>query len=142
METKSGVRFTVYGEPQGKARARTVRNTQTGRTMTYTPDKTAIYENLIALEYQAQCRGHFFPRGTAVAVQIDCYMKPPKGKRPGRPMKKPDADNVAKVAADALNGVAWYDDTQITDLEVHKYWATEQPCVEITIEEAMGNDAE
>ena len=136
METRSEVRFTVYGEPQGKARARTVRNAQTGRTMTYTPDKTALYENLIRMEYQAQCRGHFFPRGTAVAVRIDCYMKPPKGKHSGRPMKKPDADNVAKTVADAGNGVAWYDDTQITDLEVHKYWAAEQPRIEVKIWEA------
>ena len=136
METGSKVSFTVYGEPQGKARARTVRNQYTGRTMSYTPDKTALYENLIRMEYQAQCRGYFFPRGTAVAVRIDCYMKPPKGKRPGRPMKKPDADNVAKTVADACNGVAWYDDTQITDLEVHKYWAAGQPRIEVKIWEA------
>ena len=136
METRSEVRFTVYGEPQGKARARTVRNQYTGKTMSYTPDKTALYENLIRMEYQAQCRGHFFPRGTAVAVRIDCYMKPPKGKHSGRPLKKSDWDNIGKVVCDSLNGVAWYDDTQIADGEVHKYWAAEQPRIEVKIWEA------
>lgn len=135
METGSEVTFVVYGEPQGKARARTVRNAQTGRTMTYTPDKTALYENLIRMEYQAQCRGHFFPRGTAVAVRIDCYMKPPKGKHPGRPLKKPDWDNIGKIICDALNKVAWYDDAQVVEGTVKKHWAGEmaQPIVFVSI---------
>ena len=29
---------------------------------------------------------------------------------------KPDADNLAKIVADALNGIAWGDDAQIADL--------------------------
>ena len=33
---------------------------------------------------------------------------------------KPDADNVTKLVLDALNGVAWVDDAQVTDLNVHK----------------------
>lgn len=33
---------------------------------------------------------------------------------------KPDADNVTKLVLDALNGVAWADDAQVTDLNVHK----------------------
>ena len=46
------------------------------------------------------------------------------------------ADRVGKVVCDALNGVAWYDDTQITDGEVHKFWAAEQPRIEVKIWEA------
>ena len=34
--------------------------------------------------------------------------------------QKPDADNDAKLVLDALNGVAWDDDQQVTDLHVIK----------------------
>ena len=33
---------------------------------------------------------------------------------------KPDADNVAKLVLDALNGIAWADDSQVTHLEVRQ----------------------
>ena len=36
------------------------------------------------------------------------------------PCKKPDADNIAKVICDALNKVAYGDDTQICSLKVDK----------------------
>ncbi len=51
------------------------------------------------------------------------------------PTKKPDSDNIAKVVADALNGIAYDDDdAQIADLTVIKRY-TENPCVKVTIEE-------
>ena len=34
--------------------------------------------------------------------------------------QKPDADNVAKLVLDALNGVAWEDDQQVNDLHIVK----------------------
>ena len=39
------VTFHVPGKPQGKARAKTVRNKYTGNTMSYTPEKDLLYEN-------------------------------------------------------------------------------------------------
>ena len=44
------IHFTVPGPPKGKARARTVR-TKDGRTFSYTPDGTVLYENLIKTCY-------------------------------------------------------------------------------------------
>lgn len=136
METGSKVSFTVYGEPQGKARARTVRNQYTGRTMSYTPDKTALYENLIRMEYQVQTGGRYF--GDALmAIMVDCYFAPPKTKkRRAKPAKKPDADNILKAVCDALNGVAWKDDAQVVDAQILKSWARERPRIEVKIWEA------
>ena len=133
METGSKVTFVVYGEPQGKARARTVRNQYTGKTMSYTPDKTALYENLIRMEYQAQCGGRYF--GDALmAIVVDCYFTPPKTKkRRAKPAKKPDADNILKAVCDALNRVAWKDDSQVVDARVLKSWAAKQPRIEVKI---------
>lgn len=39
------IHFTVPGPPKGKARARTVHTG--GRTFSYTPDGTVLYENLV-----------------------------------------------------------------------------------------------
>lgn len=38
------------------------------------------------------------------------------------PVKKPDADNIAKIICDALNGIAYRDDTQIISLKVLKIY--------------------
>lgn len=47
-------------------------------------------------------------------------------------MHKPDTDNIAKIIADALNGVAYKDDAQITKLEVAKLYGSEDK-VEVEI---------
>jgi Holliday junction resolvase RusA-like endonuclease len=39
------------------------------------------------------------------------------------PLTKPDVDNYAKLVLDALNGVTWRDDSQITDLLVRKRYS-------------------
>lgn len=46
---------------------------------------------------------------------------------PGKiwPAKKPDSDNIAKVVLDALNGIAYHDDTQIIKLSVTKAYKEE-----------------
>jgi Holliday junction resolvase RusA-like endonuclease len=49
-----------------------------------------------------------------------------------RPVKKPDMDNVLKVVADALNSVAYRDDTQIVDCQLRKFY-DKQPRVEVII---------
>lgn len=38
-------------------------------------------------------------------------------------VKKPDVDKLARAAADALKGVAWNDDSQVTDLIARKRYA-------------------
>lgn len=43
--------------------------------------------------------------------------------------KKPDIDNITKVVLDALNKVAYEDDTQIVEVASIKRWATEDKLV-------------
>ena len=50
-----------------------------------------------------------------------------------RPTKKPDMDNVIKIIADALNKIAYRDDTQIVDCQVRKFYS-EKPRVEVMIQ--------
>lgn len=133
------IQFTVPGEPVGKGRPRVVRNN--GFTRTYTPEKTASYENLVKLEFQRQ-GGRMLKVGP-VKVWINADFRIPKSvskrKREAmvaghiRPTRKPDADNIAKVVCDALNGLAWHDDSQVVMLHVEKRFAEEpEVCVTIT----------
>jgi Holliday junction resolvase RusA-like endonuclease len=41
------------------------------------------------------------------------------------PAKKPDADNISKIALDSLNGIVWVDDAQVVSLFIRKRYATE-----------------
>lgn len=138
--------FTIPGEPQGKGRPRVVRNG--AFTRTYTPEKTATYENLIKLEFQRQCSSQYIGDGP-VSMRVICFYglagSDSKRKRQAkldgaiRPTKKPDCDNVGKVVADSLNGIAYKDDAQIVSMTIDKFFA-EIPRVEVTIEEALPHE--
>lgn len=135
------VSFTIPGEPQGKGRPRFSRAGPYVRT--YTPDKTAAYENLVKLEYQRQCKDSRFADDEYLDMRIFAFYGIPKSAskkktrlmKAGviRPTKKPDMDNVVKVIADSLNGVAYKDDTQIVDAMVRKFYA-DVPRVQVTIQ--------
>ena len=104
----------------GKGRVRFVR--RTGRT--YTPDATAEAMERIRAAYERAACGASAPSGVPVEVFIETWRPLPKS-RPKRVISepdtvRPDADNVAKLVLDALNGCAWADDTQVTFLTVHK----------------------
>lgn len=137
------MKFTVPGEPVGKGRPRVVHNGKF--TQSYTPEKTATYENLVKLEFQRQCPTFFIP-DAPVTMKIKCFCGLAKGdskrKRAAklagaiRPTKKPDIDNCIKIIADALNGLAYVDDTQIVGVTAEKYYA-EIPHVDVEIEEVL-----
>ena len=57
-----------------------------------------------------------------------------------RPTKKPDADNVLKVVADSLNKIAYYDDSQIVDTHIRKFYSS-NPRLEVSIKNIV-NDRE
>ena len=137
------IKFTVPGEPVGKGRPRvTMRGT-------YTPEKTARYENLVSLEYQSQCGRFQFPDDAMLDMRIIAYCGIPKSAskkrkilmRSGaiRPTKKPDADNILKLVADSLNCVAYRDDSQIVDCQIRKFYADEAR-MEIIIKQILTPD--
>lgn len=130
--------FTVIGKPQGKARPRFSRKSGT----VYTPSKTEAYEKLIRTEY-LNAKGRKYEKDVDVTVSIRAYFEIPKSwtkkkrreweLRQWRPRVKPDADNIAKAVLDALNGVAYEDDAQVSDLRVKKrYGVTAMVVVTIT----------
>lgn len=138
------INFTVEGQPQGKGRARvTVRN---GHARAYTPEKTASYENYIklsAVEAKEKQGNIFFDKVPLKAIIKAFYGIPAswsnKKSRQAelgeiKPTIKPDGDNIAKTVLDALNGILYTDDSQITRLTVSKIYS-KQPRVEVEIME-------
>ena len=137
------VKFTVPGQPKGKARARTVRRGG-GKSFSYTPEGTVLYENLIKTCY-LQDAGHvLFNDGQPLTVSITAFYEVPKSYSKKKkqemldgqlyPTKKPDIDNIAKCVLDALNKLAYRDDTQVVRLHMEKHYA-EIPRVEVEIRE-------
>jgi Holliday junction resolvase RusA-like endonuclease len=129
------LKLTVPGEPQAKQRPRM---TRMGRT--YTPAKTVNYETLIQECFASTFPGHT-PLEGALVLNVQAHFTVPaswslKKQRQAydcqlRPTKKPDIDNIIKCM-DALNGIAWKDDSQIVTVIASK-WYSDRPRVEIEI---------
>lgn len=130
--------ITVYGKPQGKGRPRyTVRG---GHAVAYTPENTRKYEEQIRQAWQEQ-DGRDFGSCALALILTAYYPVPSKARKAEREAMlagqipvtdKPDLDNILKVCADALNGVVYHDDRQITHINAARTYS-EDPRVEIDI---------
>lgn len=122
--------FTVPGTPVGKGRPKFAR--RGNFVSTYTPEKTASYENLVRIKAEEAMAGNP-PMQGPVAVDITLQVTPPaswsqKKQREAMagtiyPTSKPDADNCLKGIMDACNDVVFLDDKQVVDVVVRKRYA-------------------
>jgi Holliday junction resolvase RusA-like endonuclease len=131
------VSFTVPGKIQAWQRSG-----QNGRRH-YLPGKSAEYRRVIQASYLAARRYGIarFNATQKVAMRIDAYGQLPKSKwrkhiyviAPW--LEKPDADNISKAIMDALNGLAYRDDAQVTLLIVEKHdkMQDEMDRIEVTL---------
>ena len=134
------ITVTIPGEPRGKGRPRFSRHGAFVKT--YTPESTALYENLVRVSYIQQNPG--VRLSGAIRAEIAAYFSIPAStskkkrelmvERMLHCTKKPDADNLAKCILDALNSIAYIDDKQIAELVVTKLYS-EEPRVEVTLTE-------
>jgi Holliday junction resolvase RusA-like endonuclease len=100
-----------------------------------TPEKTRKYEKLIRDSWT-----HGIVEGKSIMVDIEfripipqSYSKKKKAELEWTPQnKKPDLDNLVKAVLDALNGVAFEDDSLISDINASKTYA-EEPGVYIMV---------
>lgn len=138
------IQFFVAGEPvaKGRARHRNVK-TKAGKqfVQTYTPKKTKNYESIVAdtaryaMQTESKITGPCYLSVTAFFSVPESW---PMWKRDaalqGRlgHTVKPDDDNVLKAVKDALNGIAWTDDSYSVESRIVKVYSDE-PGVSITI---------
>ena len=131
------VAFTVFGDPVPKARPRVYG----GHGVT--PERTKIQEQKIALVYKSKYHGFKFEKGVPLRMVVDLYLKIPKSTSKSmrekmllgeiRPVKRIfDSDNGVKLAMDALNGVAYYDDAQVVE-EIGRKFYSGEPRTEVYI---------
>lgn len=131
----SGVVYTLYVRPFGKQRPQW--NRHSGRP--FTPEKTREFEKQVA---DASREYFIAPFIGPVRLRISFVFEPPKSwsqqkyqERINTPhTQRPDADNLYKAVADALNGVAYTDDEQVAHAEVWKVWGPQDKIV-ISVEE-------
>ena len=139
MTDHKAVEFKVPGEPQGKGRARIGKIGNHARM--FTPAKTVAYEGLIALAAQDVMQGRALIEGP-VLIELRIFHAVPQSKSKKwkaealaglQPCtKKPDVDNCLKAVCDALNGVVFKDDVQVTDGVFRRRWS-ETPGVHVRI---------
>lgn len=128
--------LVMPGEPVAKGRPK-FRNIKTATrefTSTYTPAKTAKYEDRIRYAAQMEWKRELL-RDTAIFARIAAYRSIPssfsKAKRAAaiagtvRPITRPDWDNYGKILSDALNEIIYADDCAIVDCHVSKWYALE-----------------
>lgn len=139
MSEKDYVEFKVIGEIKTKQRPRAAMIG--GHARIYTPKDTLYYENYIKAMYQEKYQDFNFGN-KPIALTVKCYFKAnqemAKHTNQTTIMDIPckthkDLDNIAKTVMDALNGVAFYDDKQITDLRAFKEYTLDSERLEISI---------
>lgn len=118
----------VPGQPVAKARPRvTMRG---GKPRAYTPKKTADFESLIKSHWKG------LPVMTGpLHLSLVFYLQIPQSwsnKKKSqaehgeiRPTSRPDIDNYVKSVMDALNSIAYEDDSQVVELTVRKKYSSE-----------------
>ena len=132
-------KFEVLGEIVGKERPRV--NMYTYRV--YTPNKTKDYEFLVQQYFRMKYPKYETLKGR-ISINIIAYLKIPQSTSKTKiqemlenkisPTKKPDVDNIAKSILDAMNGLVFEDDNQVSKISVEKRFALEEKAV-IEVEE-------
>ena len=142
--------FKLECHPKGKGRGRATRTgrrcgacgQQSGTLIVRTPDPTRVLETAIRVTVQGlmRRRGERMLDGALLGLVVGLWprpQKPPHRKYAGRQWRpsSPDADNLAKLVFDALNGVAYRDDAIVCDMRAQTLYAAEgeAPGIEIYI---------
>jgi Holliday junction resolvase RusA-like endonuclease len=124
--TADEVYFEVAGTPIPKRRV------ALGKVRQRYYNPTAVAETEFAAVVTRLCERHvgqvpMFDSATALTVRLQ-FMYPPQTKRavtdPTKLFARGDIDNLSKFVLDALNGVVFPDDKQVTDLHATKSFDT------------------
>lgn len=131
------VRFEIPGPPRPtqRAKSRAVVSKKTGRAFAqvYTPSETRN-EMAVVRQMGADRMGNQPPWDEAAidframfyfAVPLSFSKRRREDALAGRllPTKKPDVDNLVKLVTDALKGIVWRDDAQITEMHIWKRYS-------------------
>jgi Holliday junction resolvase RusA-like endonuclease len=126
------IRIEFHIEPVAKGRPRFTRNGHA-----YTPEKTRNFEGALRVLWK-QSGFEMIPKAPT-SITVGFYLRRPKSVKKSVivPIVRPDTDNFLKFLIDSLNGLAWADDSQITDLTAYKRYTVNQPKIVLAITPAI-----
>ena len=132
------LRIVIPGAMRGKGRPKF--SQRGGFVRVYTDAQTVSAENWVKTCAIEQVGNPVLqgPLSVSVAISVGIPDSWSKKKRAAalsgeiRPTGKPDFDNTTKLICDALNGIVWKDDAQITDARFSKRYA-ETPETSVTV---------
>ena len=127
------VDFTIHTAPVSKQRPRLGKG-----GCVYTPSKTKVFENIVALSYGN--RPSFDDQ--YIRIRLKFKFEVPKSYSKKKRLEaiegkirptKADIDNYIKAVLDGLNKKAWKDDRYIVGILAEKEYS-EESCIEVSIE--------
>jgi Holliday junction resolvase RusA-like endonuclease len=127
------VDFTIHTAPVSKQRPRLGKG-----GCVYTPSKTKVFENIVALSYGN--RPSFDDK--YIRIRLKFKFEVPKSYSKKKRLEdiegkirptKADIDNYIKAVLDGLNKKAWKDDRYIIGILAEKEYS-EKSCIEVSIE--------
>ncbi len=148
------IAFSIPGEPRGKDRPRAraqVVHTPTGPIAVlriHSDPQTVRVEKAVRAEFK-RLHPHHVPltgpvmlRFTAVFPPLASFTKAQREAAARGELyhtSKPDKDNIEKLLVDALNGLAWVDDSQIQGGGIKRYGSPTR--IDVVLESLAGPDA-
>lgn len=128
--------FMVPGKPAGKARPRL--NRGTGHI--YSPDPGNFQVRVAEYGHVAGIRPQEGPIKLTVAIHRhmpNSWSKKKKDAMIGKPAEGiPDVNNVVGAVLDGLEGVAYYNDSQVARIEARRHWTAAEDATLIWAERA------
>ena len=127
-------KFEILERPIGKERPRY--NSKTKRM--YTPTKTSSFEDKVQWAFKAKYNIETELSTKPFKAKIIAVFKPAESLSKKKKeellykidyINKPDADNIAKIVLDSLNGLAYKDDRQVSTLLVLKDYGIENKVI-------------
>ena len=121
-------------EPVPKGRAKTIM--RGGRVWSFTPKHTKDAEAIIRALVQEQI-SNIYPQYAPLSLTVTFYRTklPHILKSETIPVRKPDLDNYIKTVLDALSGIAFPDDAQISTIIARKRWSMDGGYITIELAE-------
>lgn len=121
MTPNDRAEFTVLGPPQPWQRAGTTR-----KGVRYTQPETKRYEQAIKVAAMSvRLHTDTWPKNGRYRLHVAAYFAD---------HRRRDLDNVLKAVCDALNGVAYDDDSQINVMHIERWVDANRPRTVITVE--------
>lgn len=131
--TYSRIGFRVAGIPAPKGSARAVIDRRTGKARLLASASRRNEQGqaawAAAVGWAAKVAHRAAPWTGPIGLEVTFYVARPKSVRRALPEVKPDGDKLLRATADALTGILFVDDGQVTDWIARKRYATaEEPC--------------